>query len=231
MTNYPAITWYKSEEVKVLERRQSYRDVRLKRVLQYQLLNWDQLFFILVLEYFLACSPSPIFSKIVEIEYFALGGGWGGGGGHLGFKCTEGAGGREARKIFCAFSQTVHRPEIAYSPYVFRVIFCRHTVKAKRCTVQLPFPVWCLFVCLFVYRSWRRQMGDWTASVTRETSAGQNTTKGNFLFTKIANVEQASKSKKQHLTSPSKQEETCYYILFWRNCLQHNDQGSWYAFA
>ena len=74
-------------------------------------------------------------------------------------------------------------------------------------------------------------MGDWTASATRETSAGQNTTKRNFLFTKIANVEQASKGKRQHLTSPSKEEETCYYILLWRTCLQHNDQASWYAFA
>ena len=42
--------------------------------LQYLLLNWDQLFSILVLEYFLACSPSPILSKIVEIEHFALAG-------------------------------------------------------------------------------------------------------------------------------------------------------------
>ena len=82
------------------------------------------------------------------------------------------------------------------------------------CSVALPRLVSiCLFtfVCLFVYRSWRRQMGDWTASVTRETSACENTTKGNFLFTKIANVEQASKSKRQHFLKKKKPVITYYF--------------------
>lgn len=109
----------------------------------------------MVLEYFLACSPSPIFSKIVEIEHFALGRG---GGGHLGFKCTEGAGPRVFSDGMGGRREKVFAP----SPKPSTLSVPCHFLSAHSedeemyCSVALPRLVSiCLFtfVCLFVYRS------------------------------------------------------------------------------
>ena len=60
---------------------------------------------------------------------------------------------------------------------------------------QHGFRLHCEMAMLFIYRSRGRIVGDRTASTTRETSVSQNTTEGDFLFTKITDVEQTSEGQ------------------------------------